>query len=987
MLEGAEGEVLTQLVGPQTIQAPRAGQAASAAATARPAPQVRIEDEDEAINAPHANTAAERFDRLLGSWTRDECIAVMEQAQLTHVYTERAIPKACRAPAQLLWSQLNEARDALKEDLRPHACLFLFPRIFASIKRGGRAHNKERFYMARLELATAGKWDELLQDIKAVPRKVSDKDDLERAEAMVREGDLSGAARVLTSYGVAPVNEDTFEKLKEKHPEGEPIDVPRALPPPVRVTVKNVEDALNSFKKGSATGPSGARADLFKWLLQGADGKTMARSLTGFANDMLGGTFPAQTAPFWAGAVLVALRKDKEGSDVRPIAVGEVLRRLVGKAALLAIGTKGRDILLPLQVAVKVNAGAEGVVRAAQLYLGAHWDKRDRAELNVDIKNAFNAIDRGHVLRAVAEKLPELAAFAYYCYATPSHLIYGHSIIFSTSGVQQGDPLGTLLFCLGLDDTLRAVKEAYPTIDFMAFFADDGTLGGPTQSLSGAFKRFKRLAARIGLVVNTAKCAVMPTLRIELNSANFSEEHINLHFDDLRALFPGVPIVASLKTLGVPITHYEEAVRQHLLAERDSIRSFVDRVTDFDDAQIAYIILRFCGPLSRATFTARVAGMTARGMYKDMFRQLDAMTRTTLETILGQTISDDNWAAAQLRVCDGGLGLDSLELHFNAAWLGSYFQTRELVEAILPDAPEDPIARRRMNWYNDKVLRCDQIDPANPVAASQRILSERINKKRLLDYKDKTRDNFNKTHMTAVASPHANDWLNVMAPKWSDGTLLTSSEFVVAVKDHLNIDGRGGLTHCPLKHHREGRVVQVALDYNTTHHKGCAVGNGTRDRSTMIERTLGDLETLAGRRVDYQPQGLFASRQVRPDLLVVAPEGGRLAIDVAVTSSVQTNILSRSAARAGVAAAEMEMKKINHYKPLPDNLRFQPLVVETLGAWGPSSLDYLKSLAAAISLRLHAKRSWAVSQVFTRLSCALQRGNARMILERQRPVD
>ena len=50
-------------------------------------------------------------------------------------------------------------------------------------------------------------------------------------------------------------------------------------------------------------------------------------------------------------------------------------------------------------------------------------------------------------------------------------------------------------------------------------------------------------------------------------------------------------------------------------------------------------------------------------------------------------------------------------------------------------------------------------------------------------------------------------------------------------------------------------------------------------------------------------------------------------------------------------------------------------------------MTYLKALVNAIALRHHAPRSWAAALVFTRLSVALQIGNARMILERQRPLD
>ena len=61
---------------------------------------------------------------------------------------------------------------------------------------------------------------------------------------------------------------------------------------------------------------------------------------------------------YLAGGSLIALNKNKEGCapDIRPIAVGETLRRLVGKCMCALLKEKAADFFQPTQFGVDVSS-------------------------------------------------------------------------------------------------------------------------------------------------------------------------------------------------------------------------------------------------------------------------------------------------------------------------------------------------------------------------------------------------------------------------------------------------------------------------------------------------------------------------------------------------------------------------------------------------------------------------------------------------------
>ena len=67
----------------------------------------------------------------------------------------------------------------------------------------------------------------------------------------------------------------------------------------------------------------------------------------------------------------------------------------------------------------------------------------------------------------------------------------------SAEGVQQGDPLGPLLFCLVIHPLVLQLRP-----ELCLFYLDDGTSGGPEEGVLRDLEFIEREAASLGLHLN-----------------------------------------------------------------------------------------------------------------------------------------------------------------------------------------------------------------------------------------------------------------------------------------------------------------------------------------------------------------------------------------------------------------------------------------------------------------------------------------------------
>lgn len=156
------------------------------------------------------------------------------------------------------------------------------------------------------------------------------------------------------------------------------------------------------------------------------------------------------------------------------------------------------ELLSPLQLGFGTSGGMEAAIHAARLFIAESLPTS--CLLKVDFKNAFNTLRRDRMLQSVKTSVPMLLPFVLNSYGAPSFLFYNDSIILSQEGVQQGDPLGPLLFCLTTHSIVSSLSS-----ELKFFYLDDGTIGGPLDTILADFALIEREGRSLGLVLNRQK--------------------------------------------------------------------------------------------------------------------------------------------------------------------------------------------------------------------------------------------------------------------------------------------------------------------------------------------------------------------------------------------------------------------------------------------------------------------------------------------------
>jgi hypothetical protein len=384
-------------------------------------------------------------------------------------------------------------------------------------------------------------------------------------------------------------------------------------------------------------------------------------------------------------------------------------------------------------------------------------------------------------------------------------------VIWSESGVQQGDPLGPLYFCCGLNPLVNDIQALDPT--YNKWYMDDGGIIGDVEFLKKVWKLLKERGPALGLILNPSKC-----------------EWSWLDPDCTEPCpIEGVAFVphSEIQMLGVPLGCDEFVsgfVEKKLLGR---LQKTVDSLVEFEDSQAASYLLRVSYSIVRAVHFMRT---TPLEKWKLQAVQFDNMMRKAIQSILGFPMSDLAFAQACLTPKLGGLGLRRVAEHADLAYQASWHESQKTAKETWAPPPGMPAEAKHQSEasfeFDEKVH-------------AWLVRSAGTNKREV-------------QRLRRCAQPHAGGFITAL-PSEEDGrdTILKPRNFRTAVMYRLGVPVISNEIPCPL--------CKQTIDKFGDHATPCCAIKGSL---IMRHNALRDLVGLIAREGLLSPVG--EERHLRP---------------------------------------------------------------------------------------------------------------------------
>ena len=423
------------------------------------------------------------------------------------VPTMPEVPDSFRGPIRAVFHMVlhticeshgsNQAREE-----RAWKMLMLLPRLLLRPTSSSPTSSHRDELRDRVAKFWAGEWNELLQRCEPL-NHTSHKswDEGEVASKLVKKGQLSKAASVLTSHGLAPMNDETKAALTD--PEKRPRDAYEPLPQypataPVVLDPERIKENIRSVKKSSSPGRAGLRGEHLRLLLDTDSGtfELLCQILNYIAN----ADVPDHVKMALRLGSLTPLRKvDYDGTarGVRGICTGHLLRRIVARTLAQKHRQEIEEATSPEQLAMGSRSGMDLATLTARSALELD---PDLVLISIDGVGAYDHISRKAMfdalneLPAAREMLPFLRIF------------YGQQSTFYVSGLggddafdvtqgeggEQGDALMPALFSLGLNLALRDARASLQEGETAFAFLDDVYLLVKRANARARFDRYSQ---------------------------------------------------------------------------------------------------------------------------------------------------------------------------------------------------------------------------------------------------------------------------------------------------------------------------------------------------------------------------------------------------------------------------------------------------------------------------------------------------------------
>ena len=838
---------------------------------------------------------------------------------------------------------------------------FLLPHLVLQLPASRRAAAKRKAIVRRLEMWQAGDIEGLLEEGRAIQERLrAGQRGIGWQKGFVRLmlcGRSSAAMRLLrsgSSRGVLSLDESLEGKtvraiLREKHPdptsanpdyiEASPLARSQHGHPVLFESVDGEAIVKAAMATQGSAGPSGLDANAWRHLLTGyRPSQQLAEAVASLARRLCTDLVDPEAVAAYISSRLISLDKNP---GVRPVGVGEVVRRIVGKAALRVISADLKRVAGSDQLCVGQRAGIESAIHDLRHSFNA---SNEQCLLQIDAENAFNNLNRCLLLRNIEMICPLLKVVLLNIYREDAFLPVSGELLYSSEGLTQGDNLAMAAFGANTLPLILRLKEQLTAPVLQKWYADDANATGELPALREFLDLLTVVGPSYGYRVNPSKCwLVVHPGKLEEAKRTFDGFPINITED-------GHQILGS--AIGT-----EEFVRSFTAAKCKDYVEEIDRLLEIArvEPHLAFSALVHCLQ-AQWLHLLRTTPLAAGSLQ----RVDEAITNRLLPVILKRpTISDleREWLALPAR--DGGLGINTWsDEELSAEYRASQRICRPLSEEVVWE-----VCERSQNTIAAQIRR-ERQQRRQERAAS---LHQRL---------DRTQQ-----RAREVASEKgATAWLHTR-PLESQGYHLSSNEF------HDAVALRMAWTPADLP-----MTCQCGADYTVSHALSCQLGGFPIHRHNETRDLLADIMTEACNSVAVEPiltpvegrtfqhSTTTIDPNARLDIVAGGVWGGRFDrayFDVCVFNAFAQSNAARSLSSAYEFHERRKTAKYAERVREVEHGSFVPLVFSCSGGCGPITHKCVKRLAFLLAKKRRCQYADAVNWLRRRIAFSLLRASSQ----------
>ena len=529
-------------------------------------------------------------------------------------------------------------------------------------------------------------------------RTLSDATLAKRFATMVFNGNFKGAMSLIMNKakgGVLPLNEQTRKDMQSKHPKPEPqakdAMISGDLPPAVHnIIFDGVNgESIKKFALRSRGGAGVSQQEDKLWHIMVSGFKETSSGICNAIAKLARRLCTQYVDPEPLACLLanrgVAIDKCP---GLRPVGVGEMLRRIIGKAVMSVTRMDVQKACGPLQLCAGQPAGVESAIHAMR---NIFEDEESDGVLLIDADNAFNRVNRAVALWNIQFTCPAMKHILINFYRKSTRIFMRSDDaaweLLSQEGTTQGCPLAMAMYALALCPLMKEIRPLCNQV----WYADDATGCDKFAKLRVWFDALLKRGPKYGYFPKPEKC-ILVTKPERLDAAREAFKKSGVKIDtsgskDVSSMKKdsGIEILANgTRHLGAAIgtTEFKSMyVRQKVTAWTEMLTKLADIAKTQPHAAFAAYI--HCLQ-NQWNFVARAMPDTA-----ELFQPLeDKIRQVFLPSLLLRTVSDNEREVLSMPARFGGLGIFNPTLACNASHENSKIVTQPIVDMIM-DQSED----------------------------------------------------------------------------------------------------------------------------------------------------------------------------------------------------------------------------------------------------------------------------------------------------------